>query len=138
MLNKATEFFREKLQDIKDERRKTSIAKAVAFSKENRNCVIFLLDTKTDDMVACYRDKYMAARSVSKFLKRKTGLVKSILLGRGETKERDKNINIFAEFIKEFLWQISDKIGEPGENAKKQAEELKEERSALITNPIKT
>jgi len=125
MPNKAIEFFKEKLQDIKDERRKTSIAKAVAFSKENKNCVIFLLDVKTDDMVACYQDKYMAARAVSRFLKRKTGLVKTILLGHGETKERDKNINIFAEFIKEFLWQISDKIGDPAENAKKQAEELK-------------
>ena len=130
MANKAIEFFKDKLQDIQDERRKTSIAKAVAFSKENKNCLIMVMDPKTDDMVAAYHDKYMAARVLSKFLKRKTGLVKTILLGHGETRERDININKFKEFIGEFLWQISDKIGDPAENAKKQSEELNGERSA--------
>lgn len=116
MPNKVIEFFKEKLQDIKDERRKTSIAKAVAFAKQNKSCLIMLMDIKTDDMVAAYKDKYVAARMATKYLKRRTGLVKTILLSRGNTPARkfkkEQDISRFKEFVAEFLWQVTEKLDE--------------------------
>jgi len=113
MPNKVIEFFKEKIQDIKDERRKTSIAKAVAFAKQNRSCLIMLMDIKTDDMVAAYRDRYMAARlPLSRILKRKKGLVKSILLEKKETKKKTLDVRLFKEFVAEFLWQVSERLDE--------------------------
>ena len=126
MVNKVIKQIKEKIKDVKDEREKVSSAKTAKFAKKNRNCIVFLLDLRTDDMVAAYRDKYMAARIMSPYLHRKTKLAKTIVLGRGNTRKRDKDITRFGEFIKEFLWQISDKVGTPQENAKRQQEELSE------------
>jgi len=124
MVNKAIEYIKEQLGDIKDERNKTDIAETVEFSKKHKNHIIFSLNLKTDTMTACYKDKYMSGRVVSKYLKRKTGLVKNIVLGHGDTRKRSEDIGKFSNFISEFLWQISDKIGDPKENAEKQQKEL--------------
>jgi len=130
MENKALEYFKEKLKDIKDEKEKVTIASAVAFAKENKNCLIMICDVRSDDMVAAYKDKFMAARIMKEMpiipIKTKTGLVKEILLGHGKTKKRENDINQFTSFLKEFLWQVSDKIGTPLENAMKQRKELDE------------
>ena len=109
-----------KVQDISDEKRKDSIRKASNFAKQNRNCVVFLLDKNSDDMVAAYRDKYMAARMMTKTLgiKRKKGLVKSILLEKKRTRKKDANILAFEKFCSEFLWQMSGKLSE--DNNKKE------------------
>lgn len=116
---------KDKIQDISDEKRKVSIRKASNFAKENRNCVIFLLDKNSDDMVAAYRDRYMAARMMNKFLgvKTKKGLVKSILLEKKRTRKKDKNILAFEKFITEFLWQISEKLEDRGKDFKKEDKE---------------
>ena len=108
MLNKI----KEKIQDIKDERMKTSVRNVSNFAKANRNCVIFAMDTKTDDLIACYREKYMAARVMNKFLgiKTKKGVVKSILLEKKKTRRKDENIIVFEKFCSEFLWKISEKL----------------------------
>ena len=81
---------KEKIEDIKDERRKTSIIEATKFAKKNRNCIIFVLDKNSDDMIAAYRGKYMAARMMTKFLgvKLKKGVVKSIVLEKKKTIQR--------------------------------------------------
>lgn len=109
-----------KVQDISDEKRKDSIRKASNFAKQNRNCVVFLLDKNSDDMVAAYRDKYMAARMMTKTLgiKRKKGLVKSILLEKKRTRKKDANILAFEKFMTEFLWQISEKLEDREQNIK--------------------
>lgn len=99
---------KEELQGVQDERRKKSIAKAVEFAKKNKNCLIMMMDIKTDDMVAAFKDHYIAARFLSKYLKRKTGFVKTILLGRKPAEEQTKNIWKFSQFVAEFLWQMSE------------------------------
>ena len=134
MLSKSISFIKEQLKDIKDERNKTDIAETVDFAKKHKSHIIFSLNLKTDTMTACYKDKYMSGRTVSKYLKRKTGLVKNIVLGHGDTKKRSADIDIFGNFIKEFLWQISDKIGDPAENAKRQDEELDEKVGVINQN----
>lgn len=102
------DFIKEEIKGYHDERRKTSIAKTVAFTKENPNCLIMMMDIKTDDMVAAYKGHYVAGRFLSKYLKRKTGFVKTILLGRKSKEEQIKMMWKFSQFVAEFLWQMSE------------------------------
>jgi len=87
-------------------------------------------------MVAAYRDKYMAARMMTKFLgvKRKKGLVKSILLEKKRTRKKDANIMAFEKFMTEFLWQISEKLEDREQNIK---DEKDKEKRSVEDNKIK-
>jgi len=127
---------KDKVQDISEERRKDSIRKTSNFAKANRNCIVFVLDKNSDDMVAAYRDKYMAARMMTKFLgvKRKKGLVKSILLEKKRTRKKDANIMAFEKFMTEFLWQISEKLEDREQNIK---DEKDKEKRSVEDNKIK-
>lgn len=117
----------EKIQDIKDERNKVSIAKAVMFAKKNRNCMIFLLDIKSDDMVAAYRELYMTARIKTRYLKRKTGLAKTIILGHGTKEKKKRDLIIFETFMGTFMKRIPEVIKTSEEELKsKKAEDNKQ------------
>lgn len=122
MADNFIEAVKEKLKDIKDERNKVSIARAIQFAKRNKNCMIFLLDIKSDDMVAAYHDIYLAAQVKTKYLKRKTGLAKTIILGHGTDEKRDKDLIIFERFMGTFMRQIPDVIKQSQEEKLKVAD----------------
>jgi len=126
MANKFIEAVKGKIQDIKDERNKVSIAKAVMFAKKNRNCMIFLLDIKSDDMVAAYQDLYMASRIKTRYLKTKTGLAKTIILGHGTKEKKKRDLIIFETFMGTFMRRIPEVIKTSEEELKsKKAEDNK-------------
>ena len=112
------EKIKEKLKDIKDERNKVIIAKVVEFAKKNRGCMIFALSIKSDDMVAAYHDIYLAARMRTKYLKRGTGLAKTIILGHGSDKKRDSDLIWFERFMGTFMKQIPEVIKKSEEESK--------------------
>jgi len=96
------------IQNFQDERQKKSIARAVQFAKGNRNCLIMMLDIKTDDLVCAWEDHYIAARFLSPLLHQKTRMVKTILLGRQDPKKQAEWIFKFSQFVGEFLYQMAE------------------------------
>lgn len=121
---------KEGLGDIGYDRRKESIANAALFAKANRNCVIIVMDLKSDDVICAYRNKYLAnrwERRLFPYIGAKMGVVKNILLGRGKTKERARDITQVKEMFGEFLYQMSDKVGTPEENMEKQVKILRKD-----------
>lgn len=120
---------KEKLSDIKNEREKTDIAKAVEFAKKNRNSLIVALDTKTDTITCAYQDIYMAAQIKSKYLGLKTGLVKHLILGHDKEKEQAQNMITLNNVISEFLCQLPEvvknrKVGEVEEELQNSLKQL--------------
>ena len=106
--NKIVKWIKDQLQDKIDERQKKSIARAVEFAKKNRNCLILVLDIKSDDIVCAWRDHYMSGRFLTRFLHLKQNVVKAILLGRANEKRQNMMIHKVKEFVGEFLWQMGE------------------------------
>lgn len=103
-------LIKEKIENARDEHNKNTIAKALKFAKNNRNCLIVMLDGRSDDIVAAYQDVYVAAQVKSKYLGMKTGLVKHLILGNDDDRDQARNMNTLKSVIEEFLYQLPEVI----------------------------
>lgn len=114
------------LEEINPLRRRNILSKAIQFGKENKNLLIIVCDPKSDDLVAVYNNHYSAATINKNYLfglvKRKCGIVKSIIYRKKDRPEDEKNITRFLEFIDAFLFNLSRELNQGREG---QATEIK-------------
>ena len=123
-------WLKNQLTEIDDPKRKQMVSRALDFGKQNSNALVIICNPKTDEVAITYNKKYSVAKFMLNIplLKIKKGVIKKILYSK-DTKEKDENIYQLMMVMGGFIARATgkfkeDKIGDPKDNAEKQAEEL--------------
>uniref|UniRef100_A0A6H1ZFL8 Uncharacterized protein n=1 Tax=viral metagenome TaxID=1070528 RepID=A0A6H1ZFL8_9ZZZZ len=102
---------------VKGQRRRDIIAKALVFSKENKNSFVIIGDTKKDIISIAYNDKFMTTDIKSPIFRCNTHIIRRFLLKEFEGTEEGQKIvrefmGIFQTLILNFVRIINKKVGD--------------------------